>query len=354
MMNALALLGIYLKQHAIGKTSQIPELSRLNTIHYNEFERIIESEHVYNPWFTEPNIRLSLEALSASIEYSSIDTWLRKYPELPANSQNRKTVGVIMAGNIPMVGFHDMISVLMSGNNFLGKLSSKDDRLLKKVADILVSIKDEFEDRIEFTEGYLRNIHAIIATGSDNSSRYFEYYFRNLPHIIRKNRNGVAILNGKESKEDLLAIGHDIFAYFGLGCRNVTKIYIPENYKLETFLEALEGYAKLSEHTKYNNNLDYNRSVFLMNRIPFLDNGVLLIREEEKIASPVGVVFYEKYLQLDRVIETLEQQKDQIQCIISDIEEIEHSIKPGRSQFPGLWEYADGIDTMNFLTDLSK
>lgn len=354
MIKAVALLGLYLNQHVTVETSQIPELSRLNSTHFDEFEGIIKSEHIYNPWFTEANIRLSLEALSASLEPGNIDKWLNKYPGLPANSQHKKTVGVIMAGNIPMVGFHDMISVLLSGNHFLGKLSSKDDRLLKKVVDILVSIEDRFKDRIEFTEGYLKNINAIIATGSDNSSRYFEYYFKDLPHIIRRNRNGIAILNGTESKEDLHALGRDIFSYFGLGCRNVTKIYIPENYNLEIFLGALESFPNLSEHNKYNNNLDYNRSVYLMNQIPFLDNGLLLIREETKIASPVGVVFYEKYLQLDRVIEEIQLHKDQVQCIATVIEGIENSIRPGESQFPKLWDYADGIDTMEFLTDLSK
>jgi hypothetical protein len=355
MIDALVVTGAYLNQHAAEKRSADAALEKLNARFFDTFEEIIRSENRHNGWFTEKNVRKALGAIADSLTRNSIITWMDRYPKLPVkNESDRKRVGVVMAGNIPLVGFHDMLSVIMSGNYFKGKPSSKDDRLLKIVADVICHIEPDFSDRIEFTESYLKEIEAIIATGSNNTSRYFEYYFRDIPHIIRKNRNGVAILSGSETKEELTELGKDIFSYFGLGCRNVTKIYIPENYKLEVLLEALESFYELRNHHKYMNNLEYNRSIYLMNSIPFLDNGVLLIREEQQISSPVGVVYYEKYLHLDILIKKLEAQKGQLQCIVSTIGGIAESIKPGTSQTPALWDYADGIDTMEFLINLKK
>ena len=351
----MSLLGQYLQQHAHKERSEDPELRSLNERHYEAFEELIRSEHIYNAWFTEENIRLALGGIAFMLNYADLEKWMKGYPELPVNEKNQRKVGVLMAGNIPLVGFHDFLAVLASGHHFHGKLSSKDDRLMKYVADMVISMDTRLQKRIHFTEDYLANIDAIIATGSTNSSRYFEYYFRNIPHIIRKNRNAVAVITGEESGEELQAIGKDIFTYFGLGCRNVTKIFIPENYKVERLLEAFESFTYLSEHHKYTNNLEYHRAVFLMNLIPFLDNGIVLFREEkEKIASPVGVVFFEKYSELEKVEGQLEALREDIQCVITTAVEIKGSVHPGESQRPRLWEYADGIDTMKFLTDLSS
>lgn len=329
-----------------------PKLKKLNASFFNSFERVIKEEWQYNQWFTEENVRKAIGAISASLSRASLEKWLSSYPELPVHHNSSKTVGVVMAGNIPLVGFHDMVSVVMAGHRFLGKPSSKDDRLIKIVAELLQFIEPELNERIRFTDNYLKEADAIIATGSNNTSRYFDYYFKNKPHIIRKNRNGVAILTGMETEEELLALGSDITSYFGLGCRNVTKLFIPEAYDLINFMRIMESFNSLSEHTKYMNNIDYNRAMYLMNLIPFLDNGVLLLKEDAQIASPVGVVFYEKYSHLESVIKILNNNSDLIQCIVSRPGIEERNVLPGQTQSPALWDYADGIDTMKFLSDL--
>ncbi len=352
MINAIVAAGSYLTQHALGVPSEDTETKKLNNRFYTTFEQFISEEHSYNGWFTEKFVRTALGAIAGSLGRSDLEHWLKMYPALPGNKAHAKRVGVVMAGNIPLVGFHDMLSVIMSGNIFIGKTSSKDDRMLRKVAELICAIEPAFADRIYFTDGYLKNVDAIIATGSDNTSRYFEYYFREKPHIIRRNRNGVAILTGKETEDELLQLGEDIFTYFGLGCRNVTKVYLPEDYDPGTLLKPLEEFTELLENNKYCNNLDYHRSVYLMNSIPFLDNGILLLKEDRDISSPPGVVYYEKYSQLDKVIEDLTVQDHHIQCIVTSINGIKNTIPPGTSQSPLLWDYADGVDTMDFLQNL--
>ncbi|MDA3823253.1 MAG: hypothetical protein PF450_11685, partial [Bacteroidales bacterium] len=207
MIETLKIVGAYLKQHALEKRTDLSDLGKLNDRFFDEIENIIKTEFTRNGWFIEENVRKALGALANSLDGEQLAQWIDRYPNLPVDQKSSKTVGVVMAGNIPLVGFHDMISVLMSGNTFLGKPSSKDDRLIRKIAELIVFINPEYSERIKFTEEYLKEAHAIIATGSDNSARYFDYYFRNIPHIIRKNRNGITILNGKESEDDLLKIG---------------------------------------------------------------------------------------------------------------------------------------------------
>lgn len=353
MTDALALTGAYLFQHAHQEVSDRPELSRLNTEFYGGFEEIIDREHAFNAWFTAEEIRRAIGNIAATLNREDLEKWMGMYPELPFPGP-AKTIGVVMAGNIPLVGFHDLLSVILSGHRFLGKPSSKDDHLLRKVTEIICAIEPGFADRISYTEGYLKDADAIIATGSDNTARHFEYYFHDKPHIIRRNRNGVAVLTGDETGEELLQLGHDIFSYFGLGCRNVTKVFIPMQYPLEKLLAPLESFISLSNHNKYANNLDYNRSVYLMNAIPFLDNGVLLLKEDEGLSSPVGVVYFEKYSQIDKLAEKIKLQQDQVQCVVTITREIQNAIPPGESQSPKLWDYADGVDTMKFLTDLTR
>jgi len=262
-------------------------------------------------------------------------------------------VGLVMAGNIPLVGFHDMMVVLASGHRVLAKPSSKDDRLIRKVAQILATIDPALGSRIAFTDEKLSGLDAVIATGSDNSARYFEYYFRNIPHIIRKNRNGVAVLTGDESEEELAALGEDIFTYFGMGCRNVTKLYIPDAYDLKVLLGVLDRFSSLYQHHKYGNNVDYYRTIYLMNQDPILDNGILLLKEDSSIASPVGVVFYERYSEIDLVQQELDLHREDIQCIVSKSPGIKARILPGSTQEPMPWDYADGVDTIRFLMELA-
>lgn len=352
MIRALSLTGEYLDQHARGEQAAQRRLQPLNARLFEAFEDLIVQEHYHNGWFTESQVRMALGAIAYSLSRDRLEHWMNRYPGLPVQSESSATVGVIMAGNIPAVGFHDMLSVIMSGHRFLGKVSSKDERLMKMIARVIIVIEPRFEKLISFTEGYLRDVEAIIATGSDNTSRYFEYYFSRKPHIIRRNRNGVAILEGSESRDEILKLGKDVFSYYGLGCRNVTKLFIPAGFDPRLLLEAWENYPGLSDHHKYNNNLQYNRSVYLMNRISFLDNGSVILKEDERISSPVGVVYFEKYSQLDDVIRKLDMQKDQIQCVVSGIQELANAVPPGQSQYPGLDDYSDGIDTMEFLTKL--
>jgi len=328
-------------------------LSNLNAHFYEPFESLIKSEYTRNAWFTEEQIRKSLHAIAKSLSEASVNQWMRMYPALPVEKACEKTVGVVMAGNIPLVGFHDMISVLMSGNKFLGKMSAKDDRLINMLADILCFIHPDFKKKLNFTQAYLKNVDAVIATGSNNTSRYFDYYFKDIPSIIRKNRNGIALLTGNESDVDLKNIGDDIFSYFGLGCRNVTKVFIPQEYNLEIFLQVLESFKNYSNHNKYMNNIDYHRSVYLMNKVSYLDNGVILFKEDINMASPVGVVYYEKYSQIELVKEKILQQKDLIQCVVTIADDINGSVLPGQSQYPSLWDYSDGVDTMEYLSNLT-
>jgi hypothetical protein len=262
-------------------------------------------------------------------------------------------VGLILAGNLPLVGFHDVLCVLVSGNIAQIKASSQDARLIKYVLQLLTNIEPAFKERYQFLER-LAGFDAIIATGSNNTSRYFEYYFSKVPHIIRKNRNSVALLTGQESKEQLYNLGKDIFDYYGLGCRNVSKMLVPQGYDFVPFFEAIEPHYTVAQHHKYHNNYDYNKAIYLVNRDKHFDNGFLLLKEDSRLASPLAVIFYEEYLDLIAAQQTLTELKDQIQCIVSaaPIQTGNQVVDFGQSQQPALWDYADGIDTLQFLLNL--
>lgn len=257
-----------------------------------------------------------------------------------------------MAGNIPAVGFHDFLSVLMSGHKLIARLSSDDDKLLPAIADILVAIEPEFEELITFEGGKLNGFDAVIATGSDNTARYFEYYFGKYPHVIRKNRNGVAVLNGDESKEDLNCLADDIFLYFGLGCRNVSRIFVPLKYDFQKLLSVIEKRNGILENSKYFNNYEYNKAIYLINKTGHFDSANLLLVQNEQIASPVSVLNYEYYSDLHLLEKTLEAREMEIQCVVSNEGRLKKVIPFGSTQQPKLWDYADGVDTMRFLLKL--
>lgn len=304
-----------------------------------------------NGWFTEKNINLALSQWADALTEKNIEQWLEPYrSRLPVKTPKR--IGVINAGNIPFVGLHDLISVLMSGHIYHGKNSSDDKFLLPWIVKLILEIEPELKSRIHFVEK-LNEIDAVIATGSDNSSRYFDYYFGKYPHIIRKNRNGIAILNGEETTDELSLLGKDIFQYFGLGCRNVSKMYVPKDYNFNKFFESVYNENEVINHTKYMNNFDYNNSVLLLKLVPFLQNGFLIIREEEVIPSPISIVHYEKYENESVLFEKLIPLKDQLQCIVSK-DDLPSELKSlqvdfGKTQAPALWDYADGVDTLDFL-----
>ena len=315
---------------------------------YERMVKLIEELPHINGWFTKENVCYSLQTWSKALTKENLSNWLQPYT---IKESSNKTVAVIMAGNIPLVGFHDFLSVLLSGNRIVIKMSSNDRHLLNLVIEYLCALKSNFKDLINITDDKLQDYDAVIATGSNNTSRYFEYYFKDKTHIIRKNRNSVAVLFGDETKDDLFNLGKDIFTYFGLGCRNVSKIFVPKNYNFDFFFNAIYPYKYLIEYKKYANNYDYNKAVYLMSLFPILDNGFFTLKEEMGYSSPISSVFYEYYEDENELYEKLNNDKEMIQCIVSN-KKNNNFIPFGKSQEPELYDYADGIDTLSFLTKL--
>jgi hypothetical protein len=304
----------------------------------------------HNAWFTAQSVSQAIKGISAILDENTLSKWFEQY-NIPDQSTFRK-VGVVMAGNIPAVGFHDFLCVLITGHIFVGKLSDADRFLLPAIARILVAIDSRFDSYIHFTTERLTGFDSVIATGSANTSRYFEYYFGKYPHIIRSNRNSIAVLNGKETKEELQLLGSDIFSYFGLGCRNVSMIFVPVNYNFENLLEVLTDKTELISHSKYFNNYEYNKAIMLINSVNHYDNGIVLLKEEDSMNSPVSVLHYHYYNAEIEVKNWIETNSEKIQCIVSGNKNILKSIPFGKSQLPEVSDYADGIDTMKFLLEL--
>lgn len=313
---------------------------------------IIGQAREVNAWFMPCFVHHALTEIARILTKGNLLSWCDRYPRKGLNPAKPVVVGCILAGNIPLVGFHDFLSILLSGNRFKGKMSGKDDRILPFLAEKLLSFEPGFSSFVHFEDSYLGNIDAIIATGSNNSSRYFEYYFGRYPHIFRQNRNGIALLTGKESIKELTALADDILLYFGMGCRNVAKLYVPEGYKFDKLFGEMEKYRHLIDHHKYANNYDYHRSVYLMNRIEHLDNGFLLLRPDPAISSPVATLHYESYSGLRELIPRILGQEASIQCIAGRETPGLPTVELGRTQNPELWDYADNMDTIKFLSNL--
>lgn len=320
---------------------------RLQQLSGEPLNTLAESARLENPWFTKQNVNLSLRGIMQYLQQSNLMQWLSQYD---FNHVTPKVIGVVMAGNIPLVGFHDFLCVLLSGHNIRAKVSSKDSVLIRHLVDELVAIEPRFRHRIVLTSDPLAGIDAVIATGSDNSARYFEYYFRKYPHIIRKNRTSVAVLTGTESDKDILELGQDIFSYFGLGCRNVSKLFLPCSFDLSRLLNVWEPYRDSILHHKYANNYDYQKSILLVNQTPFLDNGFILLVQSDKLVSPIATLYYEFYENTQEVKRWLTQNQEKIQCVVGNTEPA--SVSFGNAQFPRVWEYADNVDTMKFLAAL--
>ncbi|MDA3892494.1 MAG: hypothetical protein PF517_12590 [Salinivirgaceae bacterium] len=337
--------------------SIIKQLSKLGSelIKISSSEQKAYSEHIKkatfaNPWFTIESVNNSLNALGHALHENNILKWLSNYTI--AKTSSPKTIGLVLAGNIPLVGFHDLLCCLISGNNVLAKLSSKDQILYSIIKDILVKIDPSYEGRITFTEDTLKNIDAIIATGSDNSARYFEYYFNKYPNIIRKNRNSIGILSGNETNEDLENLGTDIFTYYGLGCRNVSFLWVPENYNFKLFFEAIEKFSTLTNHNKYTNNYEYQKAILLMNKISLFDNGFVLLKEDAALSSPIGVIHFQYYKSVEELENFAKVNKHKIQCVVSRTNWGFNTYGLGEAQQPELWDYADNVDTLEFLLNL--
>ncbi len=317
-----------------------------------KLHKLIQTIHFSNPWFIEEYVRLSIKAISDWLSLDNLTNWCLEYPELQKEKVSSRKIAVISAGNLPLVGFHDFLCVLMAGDVYYGKLSSKDNQLPIAVADLLIEIQPGFSAYISFTEDKLEGFDAVFATGSNNSSRYFEYYFGKYPHIIRNNRSSIAILDGSETFEELNGLADDIFLYFGMGCRNVSKVYVPSGYSFNFFFETMERYNWLINHHKYMNNHQYNRVIYLVNSDEHLDNNFLLVKKDKAISSPIAVLHFEQYDNLASLIPEIELREPELQCIISHTETGLKVLPFGKTQFPGLMDYADGIDTMKFLLQL--
>jgi hypothetical protein len=308
---------------------------------YEEFEELIKVVPQHNRWFSEENIRMAIGNLGCMLEEEGLRAWRESYPEAP---EVPKRIGLIMAGNIPLVGFHDVLCVVLAGHKAAIKLSSDDKLLLPAITRLLEKFDPSLQGKIEFSEGKLTNYDAVIATGSNNTARYFDYYFKHVPLLVRKNRNSVAVLTGEESPEELARLGHDIFDFFGLGCRNVTKVYVPRDFLLDRFFEAIYPFHAVGDHNKYANNYDYHKAIWLLNGEEILDNGFILLKEDPNLSSPTGTLYYERYDQLSDVTTKLKEQQEDIQCIVG-----RDYLPFGQAQKPGLADYADGVDTMEWV-----
>jgi len=331
-INALATLGDFMKVLSSNKSTP----------------NIFEIAQQHNGWFTQSNIQFAFSTWGEILTRPNLEKWVQPYSIMENGPKN---VAIVMAGNIPLVGFHDFISVLITGHHAQIKLSSNDNILLPFIVNELLSIESEFESYISFSNERLEHFDAVIATGSNNTSLYFEHYFGKYPNIIRKNRNSAAILSGDETTEDLEKLADDIFMYFGLGCRNVSKLYLPDGYDFSNFFKAMYRWRDIINNQKYINNYDYNKAVYLMSNIDLLDNEFMLLKEDKGFASPISVVFYEYYKNRIDLEQLLNQNQEATQCIVSNDNNFE-TISFGTTQMPKLWDYADGVDTLDFLTNL--
>lgn len=312
-----------------------------------EEDSLIKKAQIENQWFTPQWQLFAFNYWAGQLNQANLNHWVANYQF----TNNPKKVGLIMAGNIPLVGMHDLISILISGNIALVKSSSDDKTLTPWIIEQLILIDPRFKEKIIEVEK-LNSCEAVIATGSNNTARYFEYYFSKVPKIIRKNRNSIAVLSGNETNEELGGLADDIFSYFGLGCRNVSKLMVPENYDFQRFFEALEKYKESVNHNKYYNNYTYHKALFLMNIAPHFDNDFLILKEDEKIASPLGCIFYSVYKERNDILEFIDLNRENIQIVIGNPNFIKECISFGQSQNPKIDDYADDMDTMKFLNQL--
>jgi hypothetical protein len=325
----------------------------LSATEYAAFEEAVLRAKSRNAWFTEENVRHMLSSLAAMLGPGALKTWLSGYENAiggrtTSNQQpTTRTVGLITAGNIPLVGFHDLLCVLLSGLRARLKVSSDDAGLTTGVLELLRLISLDLAARVSIAEQKLGEVDAVIATGSNNTSRFFEHYFGHLPRIIRKNRTSVAMLDGTETEQELEALGEDLFRYFGLGCRNVGKLYLPKDFDLDRVFKAIYPWERIGNHHKWANNYEYHKAIWLMDRVPLIENGFVLFKEDVGLHSPLGSIYYERYDDRSAIDALMLEQAEQIQCVVG------HDHVPfGSAQCPGPHDYADGVDTMKFLVGL--
>ncbi len=315
----------------------------------DELLMAVERSIMDNTWFDRKDTLLSLKAIGKWLDKDSLEGFCKRYKF----NNNPKKVAIICAGNIPAVGFHDLLCVILSGNKVLCKLSSSDFHLLPAIVDELIKVLPEIKERVVFVKDKLEGFDAVIATGSNNTSRYFNYYFGKYPNIIRHSRSSCAII--RDTNIDYNKLLADILTHKGLGCRNVSKIFIPKGFDFSPLIKASQEYSYLLDHNKYRNNYDYHKAIYIMNNIEFIDSGVLLLIESKDLFSPVSVLNYEYYDNIKDIEDRVLVEKDNIQCIVSDIESVGgiKTINFGKAQQPEINDYADNIDTMLFLNSLN-
>lgn len=311
---------------------------------YAALDSAVLNARIFNGWATEENVRYALTAWGKALGAEAIAKWTAAYPELEKEREDDRTVGLILAGNVPLVGLHDVLCVWLTGHKALVKCSSQEPALLPALLQVLDGFLPGTAKQIQCTTATLGEVDAVIATGSNNTARYFHHYFGHLPRIVRKSRVSVALLDGTETDEELVALAEDVFRYFGLGCRNVSKILLPEDFDLDRIFGALFSWKDIVNHNKYGNNYDYTRALWMLDGVPFLENGFILLREEASLPSAMATLHYQHYSDRAAVEAELASQAEEIQCVVG------HGKVPfGTTQFPALWDYADGVDTLEFL-----
>ena len=344
IIKSLDMLGQFLGQFS-NSEAKISYAVLHNDVFFNDFKQQLKFAQQQNGWFSKDNVCYALKQWSKLLQKNNLENWLAPY-NIPA--ANKKTVAIIMAGNIPLVGFHDFLSALVSGHQIIVKQSSKDRHILPYLAAYLMHLIPTLKSKIKFTEGKLKGLDAVIATGSDNTSRYFEAYFKNIPTIIRKNRNSVCVLTGNESDYELKGLAEDIFRYYGLGCRSVSKLFVPKDYNFDNFFKAIYDWHPILNSAKYANNYDYNKAVYLMSEYQLIENGFLMLKQDLRYASPIATLFYEFYEDLEALKSRIKSDFALIQCVVSKNFTTDE-VAFGSTQHPKLSDYADGLDTVDFL-----
>jgi hypothetical protein len=344
IIKELVSLGRFLSQFSTEKPSRCPTIAN-NNIFFDGFIDQLKLASKFNGWFTKENICFALKQWSELLKEKSLAQWLSNYP----NSNNQpKTIALIMAGNIPLVGFHDFLACIVTGHNLIIKQSSNDRHLLPFIVSYLTHEESLIKSKIKFVDNKIEKFDAVIATGNNNTARYFNAYFKNKPSIIRNNRNSIAILNGNESENDLKNLSNDIFRYYGLGCRSVSKIYVPKNYDFDMLFKAVYKWHPVINIRKYLNNYDYNKAVYIMSEFDIIENGFLMLKEDRRLSSPIATLFYEYYDNVSELKSKLKAISSEIQCIVANGFNSKE-IKFGSTQSPALKDYADGVDTVDFL-----
>lgn len=313
-----------------------------------EMARIVNRAVHHNGWFEKEQVMHAISAWANALSEKSLSLWMSRYPETAFHPESPRSVGIVMAGNVPLVGLHDLLCVSLSGHRAMIKLSSDDNQIIPHLLKGL----GEAADSIQVVER-LNGMEAVIATGSDNTARYFEHYFGKYPHIIRKNRKSIAVLDGSEDEATIQKLGEDVFRYFGLGCRSVSKLYLPGDFDLDRLFGAWLPFQDVVLNTKYAHNYDYHRAILLLDRKEFLENGFVVLRQHSSLSTPVSIVHYERYDSMEELKRELKTDRDRLQCVVGNINDAGLPVVPfGKTQAPALWDYADGVDTLNFLSAL--